>query len=126
MQIPVNQANNPTDEDRHEMLRKALEHDNRSEDFDYIIKNLSPPPDITSYVKPGKLKDIKIGILGGGIAGMAAAFELRKLGADITIFEASDSRIGGRVYTHYFDPKGIYYGEFGAARIPISHETTWH
>ena len=72
------------------------------------------------------MRGVKIGILGGGVAGMAAAFELRKLGADITILEASEDRIGGRIYTYYFDKSGKLYAEFGAMRIPVSHETTWH
>lgn len=126
MQTPLSQINNPTDEERHELLHEALENDNRPEDYDNIIKYLGPPPDITNYAEPGELKGVKIGIIGGGLAGLSAAFELRKLGADITILEASDNRIGGRVYTYYFDPVGRNYGEFGAARIPISHETTWY
>lgn len=126
MQAPLNQTPSPTDEQRHEMLREALERAGRPEDYEYILRYLAPEPDITSYAAPGELKGVKIGILGGGLAGMAAAFELRKLGADITILEASQDRIGGRVYTFYFDSEGIYFGEFGAMRIPVSHETTWH
>ena len=126
MQIPLMPISNPTDEERHELLLNALENDNRSHDYEYIVKYLSPPPDITYYAMPGELKGIKIGIIGGGLSGMSTAFELSKLGADITIFEASDNRIGGRVYTYYFDPERNHYGEFGAARVPVSHETTWH
>ena len=126
MYAPSNQAMNPTDDLRHEMLRASLKKAGRPEDYDYILKLLNPPPDITNYAAPGSLKGVKVGIIGGGLAGMASAFELRKLGADITILEASQDRIGGRVYTYYFDPEGMYYGEFGAHRIPVSHETTWH
>lgn len=126
MSIPLNQIPNPTDEQRHEMLRNTLTREGRAEDLDNIIYLLSPPPDITDYVAPGELKGVKVGIIGGGLAGMTAAYELRKVGADITIFEASEDRIGGRVYTYYFDSEKKYYGEFGAMRIPISHETTWH
>lgn len=126
MQTPLNQVMNPTDEQRHEMLKNSLATAGRPEDYEYIIQNLSPPPEITEYALPGELRGIKIGIIGGGLAGMSAAFELRKLGADITILEASEGRIGGRVYTYYFDPEGKYFGEFGALRIPASHETTWY
>lgn len=126
MLTPLNPVVNPTDSERHELLKNALENCGRYDDYEYIIKFLSPPPDITYYAKPGELKGVKIGIIGGGLAGLTAAFELRKLGADITILEASDNRIGGRVYTYYFDTDGNYYGELGAYRIPISHETTWH
>lgn len=117
---------NPTDLQRHEILRKAFLKARRPEDYENVIKLLSPPPDIERYAAPGELKGVNIGIIGGGLAGLSAAFELRKLGANITIFDATDDRIGGRVYTYYFDKDKKYYGEFGAIRIPVSHETTWH
>lgn len=117
---------NPTDLQRHEILQNAFIEAGRPEDYKNAIKLLSPPADIESYAAPGELKRIRIGIIGGGLAGMSAAFELRKLGADITIFDATEDRVGGRVYTHYFDEERKYYGELGAIRIPISHETTWH
>lgn len=126
MQAQLNQVMNPTKEERHEMIMTSLINQRRPEDYDYITNLLSPPPDITDYASPGELKGIKIGIIGGGLAGMSAAYELRKLGAEITIFDANEARIGGRVYTYYFDPGGQFYGELGASRIPASHETTWH
>lgn len=126
MDTPLNQIGNPTNEQRHQMLKNALEMDGRLEDYEYIINLLSPPMDITAFALPGELKGLKIGVIGGGLAGLSAAFELRKLGADITILDANEDRIGGRVYTYYFDAEGKYYGEFGAHRIPVSHETTWH
>ncbi len=126
MDIPLNQVMNPTNEQRQEMIRNSLETAGRLEDYEYIVHLLSPPPDITNYALPGELKGVKIGVIGGGLAGLSAAFELRKLGADITILEANENRIGGRVYTYYFDPEGKYYNEFGAHRIPVTHETTWH
>lgn len=117
---------NPTDTQRYQMLANALSNAGRPEDLENIIELLNPPPDITSYVSPGDFKHLKIGIIGAGLAGLAAAFELRKTGADITILEANEHRIGGRVYTHYFDKSRKYYGEFGPMRIPVSHGTTWH
>lgn len=126
MNISLNQVTNPTDEQRHEMLRNSLEMDGRPEDYEYIVNLLSPPIDITNYASLGELQGVKIGIVGGGLAGLSAAFELRKLGAEITILDSNADRIGGRVYTYYFDTEGKYYGEFGAHRIPASHETTWH
>ena len=116
---------NPTDEKRHDILKKELKRFGRLGDFNHIINLLSPPKDITSYAPLGSLKGVKVGILGGGSSGLAAAFELRKLGADITIYEASSDRIGGRVYTYYFDENKKHYGELGAMRVPVSHETTW-
>ncbi len=117
---------NPTNEQRRQLLRTSLELAGRPEDYENIVELLSPPPDILNYRRPGDMKSIRIGIIGGGMAGLCAAFELRKLGAEITVFDAQRDRIGGRVYTYYFDSARRYYGEFGAVRIPVSHETTWH
>ena len=117
---------NPSDSTRYEILRNAFINGGRPEDFENVIELLNPPPDITSYAVPGAHKNIKVGIIGAGLAGLSAAFELRKIGADITMYDASEDRIGGRVYTYYFDQDRRYYGEFGPMRIPLSHGTTWH
>lgn len=82
------------------------------------------PPDITTYAPPMRFRHLKIGIIGGGLAGLTSAYELSKLGCDITIFEGNKERIGGRVYTHHFTKD--HYGELGAMRVPVSHEATWH
>jgi len=124
-EIKVIQPSNPTDEERHSMLKLALEEVGRIEDYYNLIELLSPPKDITTILSPGQFKGLNVGIIGGGIAGLSAAFELRKLGFDITIFEQQKERIGGRIYTYYFDKNKRYYGELGAMRIPVSHEATW-
>jgi monoamine oxidase len=120
------QLDNPTNSQRHKLLQYALKTVNRLEDFNNIIELLNPPSDITTIASPGRFKGVKVGIIGGGLAGLSSAFELRKLGFDTTIFEASKDRVGGRVYTHYFDEGKNFHGELGAMRIPISHETVWH
>ncbi len=126
MNIIPFQPNNPTPEERYKLLEFSLTVNERPEDLQNIISLLSPPPDITTILPPGSCKYIRVGILGGGLAGLSAAFELRKLGFDITIFEAEEERVGGRVYTYYFDKSKELYGELGAMRFPVSHETTWH
>ncbi|XUW99335.1 FAD-dependent oxidoreductase [Wukongibacter sp. M2B1] len=118
--------NNPSKDERYAFLKHSLKKEGRPEDFKNIVDLLGPPPDITTIGDPGEFKNIKVGIIGGGLAGLSSAFELRKLGFDITIFDALEDRIGGRVYTYYFDKDKEIYGELGAMRIPISHETTWH
>lgn len=125
-QAPIQIPKNPTDKQRHEMIREALLKDGRPEDYQYLVKSLSPPPDITTYAAPGQYKGIKVAVVGAGVAGLATAFELRKLGFDITMFEPEDKRIGGRIYTHYFDKEKKLYGELGAGRIPASHGAVWH
>lgn len=117
---------NPTDEQRHNIFYESLNRLGRAEDFENILELLGPPPDILKYAKPMSLQNLNIGIIGGGLAGLSAAYELRKLGANITIFDAESSRIGGRIYTHFFNNTRQTFGEFGAMRIPVSHETTWH
>lgn len=120
------QPDNPSNEDRYTMAAYALYRTCHPEDFYPILRAMSPPADITTLAKPGQFKDKRVGVVGGGMAGMSAAFELRKLGFDITIFEASEERIGGRIYTYYFDKEKKLYGELGAMRIPVNHETVWH
>ena len=72
-----------------------------------------------------------VAILGAGMAGLAAAYELAGLGHKVTVFEAS-MRVGGRVWTWGFDENndrgnkkevGTYH-ELGAMRIPASHDYT--
>jgi len=41
---------------------------------------------------------VKVAVIGGGIAGLSAAYELHKVGAEFTLFEASD-RLGGVIRT---------------------------
>jgi monoamine oxidase len=117
---------NPTDDERHDLLRNSLIKAGRPEDYENLVDLLGPPPDITTYAPPGSFKNVRVAVVGGGSAGMAAAFELQKLGFDITIFEAENKRLGGRIHTHYFDRERKLYGEFGAMRIPVSHEISWH
>lgn len=119
------QINNPSDLNRYEMLKNMLKIKNREEDLENIIKLMSPPEDINNIYPTGKEKNIKIAVIGAGEAGLSAALELRKSGCNITLFEASN-RVGGRVYTYYFDRNKKHFGEFGPMDIPISHYTTWH
>jgi monoamine oxidase len=65
----------------------------------------------------------KILILGAGVAGLAAALELRELGHDVTILEAR-TRPGGRIHTLREPFSGGQYAEAGAGRIPASHKLT--
>ena len=60
-------------------------------------------------------------ILGAGMSGLVAAYELLKLGNTVEIIEASDGA-GGRVHTHHF--KDGSYAELGAMRVPITHDYT--
>ncbi|WP_328522848.1 flavin monoamine oxidase family protein [Kribbella sp. NBC_00359] len=60
----------------------------------------------------------RITIVGAGMAGLTAAYELERLGYRVEILEGSH-RLGGRVYTHQFADGAT--AELGAMRIPRSH-----
>ncbi|HEX8708490.1 MAG TPA: FAD-dependent oxidoreductase [Pyrinomonadaceae bacterium] len=62
-------------------------------------------------------------IIGAGLAGLAAAYELSELGHEVTILEAR-MRPGGRVHTLREPFSDGLYAEEGAARIPAVHNLT--
>jgi monoamine oxidase len=62
-------------------------------------------------------------ILGAGVAGLAAALELRRLGFDVAVLEAR-TRPGGRVHTIREPFSDGLYAEAGAGRIPSTHQLT--
>src|SRR5262245_25375675 len=74
-----------------------------------IVKNLRA-------LRPEKAA--KVIVVGAGLAGLTAAYELQKLGFGVMVLEADPSHIGGRVRTLRF---GARYGEAGAMRIPCDH-----
>lgn len=65
----------------------------------------------------------KVLVLGAGMAGLVAAYELTKLGHDVTVLEAR-TRPGGRVHTLHEPFSDGLYAEAGAARIPDNHDLT--
>ena len=65
----------------------------------------------------------KVLILGAGMAGLVAGYELAKLGHDVTLLEAR-ARPGGRVHTLREPFSDGLYAEAGAARIPNNHDLT--
>jgi monoamine oxidase len=84
----------------------------------------------------GETHGTKVVILGAGVAGLSAAYELGKAGYDCTVLEARD-RVGGRNWSIRrgtrldmndgtrqlceFDPE--MYWNAGPARIPSAHQT---
>jgi tryptophan oxidase StaO len=65
-------------------------------------------------------------VLGAGVAGLVAAYELERLGHQVEVIEASD-RIGGRVHTHRFgSAPGAPFADLGAMRLRTDHTRTLH
>ena len=65
----------------------------------------------------------KVIIIGAGLSGLVAAYELNRAGHNVTILEARN-RIGGRVFTIRSPFADNHFGEGGAARIKPSHDLT--
>lgn len=63
---------------------------------------------------------LRVVVLGAGLAGMSAAYELRKLGHDVTVLEARN-RAGGRVRTLRDGLSDGMYVEAGAVVFYTSH-----
>ena len=97
---------------------------------------LAAPAQQTPFELSGRVSGVRVVILGGGLAGMTAAYELGKVGYDCRVLEAR-ARAGGRVFTvrrgtvseedgpgqtAAFDD-GLYLNA-GPMRIPHHHHTT--
>jgi len=114
-----------------QLLREAVaEHGQRAADDsaqdnwlkEIILKLYSFPEKQLQAAKPPKVPKT-ICVIGGGIAGLTAAYELSSKGYKVQLLEASP-RLGGRMCTHQFDKST--YGELGAMRIPRNHECVRH
>src|SRR5436190_7228171 len=64
----------------------------------------------------------RVVVMGAGLAGLVAAYELKGQGHEVIVLEAQN-RVGGRVLTCRDFAPGLY-AEFGAMRIPRSHDLT--
>lgn len=73
------------------------------------------------FPKPTHREGLRVCVIGGGIAGLCASYELSRRNCKVTLLEAT-GRCGGRIRTHRFDD-GTY-GELGAMRLPITHQAT--
>jgi monoamine oxidase len=78
---------------------------------------------IHTGLQPRSAKPKKVVVVGAGMAGLVAAYELLQAGHDPVILEAQ-TRVGGRVYTLREPFSDGLYGEAGAMRIPRAHAMT--
>jgi monoamine oxidase len=82
---------------------------------------LAPVFDWTAYAKEKpKKKPSSIAIIGGGVAGLTAAYRLQQAGATPVLLEASN-RWGGRMFTQYDFYKGMFC-ELGGEFVDTNHE----
>jgi len=80
---------------------------------------LSPVIDWSAYAEEKKGAQA-VGIVGGGVAGLTAAYRLHAAGMKPVVFEASN-RWGGRIFTHYDFYKGMFC-ELGGEFVDTNHE----
>ncbi len=66
----------------------------------------------------------EVAIVGAGMAGMVAAYELMKLGLKPVLYEAS--RMGGRLRSQRFEGTQGVVAELGGMRFPISSTAFYH
>ncbi len=84
-------------------------------------------PPITVRSTPGELSQAQttqsILIIGAGLSGLVAAYELSRAGHQVTLLEARE-RSGGRVHTINLPFSNGQFAEAGASRIPSNHNLT--
>jgi monoamine oxidase len=66
-------------------------------------------------------KNATVLVLGAGITGLTAAYELRKAGIKVVVLEARN-RLGGRIFTYSFSKAPEIYTELGGEWVGNSHK----
>src|SRR5215831_16220489 len=79
---------------------------------------LSPLSDWSAYARRESPKG-PIAVVGGGVAGLTAAYRLHQAGGTPVVFEASN-RWGGRMFTRYDFYKGMFC-ELGGEFVDSNH-----
>jgi monoamine oxidase len=93
----------------------------------FVFGAISVPAELAwalpQEAKPRETSGKRIVILGAGLAGLAAGWELKRAGHEVIILEAQ-LHPGGRVHTIREGLSDDLYAEAGAGRIPNTHKIT--
>jgi lysine 2-monooxygenase len=73
---------------------------------------------------PAERHGEEVAVIGAGISGLVAAYELMKLGLKPVVYEAS--RIGGRLRSQAFEGAEGVVAELGGMRFPVSGTSFYH
>jgi monoamine oxidase len=73
---------------------------------------------------PQPARGATVAVVGAGLAGMVAAYELMELGLRPVVYESA--RIGGRLRSHQFEGADGIVAEMGGMRFPISGTAFFH
>jgi monoamine oxidase len=78
---------------------------------------------IAAYTRTARASrhDLRIAVVGAGIAGLNATYLLAKVGLSVALYEGSD-HIGGRIQTNYGDVAPNIYTELGGEFIDSGHD----
>ncbi len=66
----------------------------------------------------------EVAVIGAGISGLVAAYELMRLGVRPVVYEAS--RMGGRLRSQPFEGAEGVVAELGGMRFPVSSTSFYH
>ena len=92
-------------------------------DFPFAFDEWLDHPDGLGSI-PVERHGEEVAIVGAGIAGLVAAYELMKLGLKPVVYEAS--KIGGRLRSQAFQGSENIIAELGGMRFPVSSTSFYH